>query len=95
MKVPSWVNFFILSTHPQEKELASLPPLNLLVDTEYTDDPSRVVTTYHADWWNSPSGAVTVPAAYSEEEREAFHDWWKLANQVSFSSHNIIHVHQI
>ena len=76
------MNFFILSTHPQESELASPPPRNLLVDTTYMDDPSSIVASYHTDWWNSPGGAFAVPAAYSDEETAAFHDWLKLADQV-------------
>ena len=82
VKVPSWVNFFILSTHPQESELASPPPRNLLVDTDYIDDPSRIFASYSTDWWNTPGGPLAIPAAYSEEETAAFHEWLKLADQV-------------
>ena len=87
VKVPSWVKFFIRSTHPQEREFASLPPFNLLLDTTYTDDPSRVVASYHADWWNSPGGACTLPPADSEDETVAFNDWLKLANLVGTINH--------
>ena len=75
--------------HPQEREFASLPPVNLLLDTPYGDDPSQVVATYHADWWNSPGGACTIPAANSDDETAAFNDWMKLANQVCASTHSL------
>ena len=49
------------------------------------DDPSRIVAVYHADWWSHPGGSLTIPAAYSDDEKAAFHEWWKLANQVCFN----------
>ena len=82
VKVPCWVNFFIRSTHPLEPELALIPPFNILVDTTYVDDPSHVVASYHADWWNSPGGPWTTPPPYSESETAAFNDWLNLADQV-------------
>ena len=45
-------------------------------------NPSSIVASYHMDWWNNPGSALAVPAAYSEEETTAFHDWLKLADQV-------------
>ena len=95
VKVPSWVNFFILSTHPQESELATLPPRNLLVDTAYMDDPSSIFAAYKADWWNNPGSALTIPAAYSEEETAAFGDWLKLANQVRVNYRNSTGAHHM
>lgn len=82
MKIPFWVKFFFESTHALETEFALLPPLNVLVDATYPDDPSRVVASYHSDWWNSPGGVWTTPLAYSEEETAAFEDWLELANEV-------------
>jgi len=81
VKVPSWVKFFIHSTHPLETEFALLPPINL-VNMTYMDDPSRMITLYHADWWNSPSGAWTTLPTYLDDETAAFNDWLELANQV-------------
>jgi len=92
VKVPSWVNLFIHSTHPLETELASPPPNNLLGDTAYVDDPSRIVASYHADWWNSPGGALIIPKAYSQEETAAFNHWLTLANQVRSNSHILIYL---
>ncbi|EDR10210.1 uncharacterized protein LACBIDRAFT_325901 [Laccaria bicolor S238N-H82] len=81
VKVPSWVSFFILRTHPQQSDLASLPQQGLLVDPAYMDDPSNIFAASHVDWWNNPGGPLTPPAAYSEEETAAFHDWLKLVDQ--------------
>ena len=95
VKIPYWVKFFIRSTHPQEREFASLPPFNLLLDTPYGDDPSEVVASYHADWWNSPGGACTIPAANSDDETAAFNDWLKLANQVCVNYRNSTGAHHM
>jgi len=87
VKVPSSVKFFIHSTHPLKTEFTSLPPLNL-VNMTYTDDPSHMVTSYHADWWNSPSSAWTTLPTYSDDKTAAFNDWLELANQVHATNHN-------
>ena len=89
------MNFFILSTHPQESELASLPPRNLLVDTADMSDPSSIFSVHHVDWWNSPGGDVTAPAAYSDEETAAFDDWLKVANEVRIISHNCTYTYHV
>lgn len=84
VKIPAWVTPFMHATHVQDTDKASLPPLDLLPNTAYPDDPSRIVSSYHGDWWNTEENP-SLPKPYSDEEDRAFNAWLQLADQVWFT----------
>lgn len=87
LKVPAWVVSFTHATHVQDTDKAILPPLDLLSNTTYPDDPTRIVSSYHGDWWNTGQNPC-LPKPYSGEEDRAFNAWLELADQVCFAYFN-------
>lgn len=89
VKIPAWVTSFMHSTHVQDTDKAILPPLDLLPNTTYPNDPSQIVSSYQGDWWNTGQ-TPCLPKPYSIEENRAFDAWFLLDDQVCFTYFHLI-----